>query len=293
MSQMKPAKIAFAGPTGTLLNYCSDIRNIQITHTSAGHYTVQFLTSCSLDESKVIYPFINVTCQSPTGSATLVNVLNPTATYQSQNSDGYLYQISFQIETQNVVIQLPSLLTPLSGSTLVSFVDAPVVMIDCEMTEVRSGLGDEDALASARKVERAGDQLLEFVEQIYHEFAEYERKRSLAQTASAKRSSDTLNRGKEVADKLAGGKVIKRSKGKEGADKLAGGKVKRSKGKEGADKLVKGKGGADELAGGKVIKHSKGKEGADKLVKGKGGADKLAGGKEKGPWKYDYDDKGF
>lgn len=135
---MRPAKIAFAGSTATLLSYCSDIRNIQITRQSTGKYTVKFLTPCSLDESKVVYPIINVTCQSPTGTGTVVNVLNPTATYQPKNEDGYNYLVSFQIETINLLQALPvltivNILALLSGLFLIAFVDRPVVMVSCEL----------------------------------------------------------------------------------------------------------------------------------------------------------------
>ncbi|WP_342227074.1 hypothetical protein [Rickettsiella endosymbiont of Rhagonycha lignosa] len=140
---MRPAKIAFAGPTGTLLNYCSDIRNLLITRTSTGKYTVKFLTPCSIDESKVAYPIINVTCQSPTGTATVVNVLNPTATYRRQSHDGYLYQVSFQIEVQNIITSqtLPNVLLTLLGFffNVATFVDRSVIMVDCQLTEHYAG----------------------------------------------------------------------------------------------------------------------------------------------------------
>ncbi len=140
---MRPAKIAFAGPTGTLLNYCSDIRNLLITRTGTGRYTVKFLTPCSLDESKVVYPIINVTCQSPTGTATVVNVLNSTAVYQRQNQDGYLYQVSFQIEVQNIILSqtLPNVLLILLGFffNVATFVDRTVVMVNCELSECCTG----------------------------------------------------------------------------------------------------------------------------------------------------------
>lgn len=136
---MKPAKIAFAGPTASLLNYCSDIRNLQITRTNIGRYTVNFLTPCSIDESKALYPIINVTCQSPTNTATVVNVLNPTVTFQRLSHDGYFYQVSFQIEVRNVVnsVTLPTVLLTLLGYTfnVTTFVDRPVVMIDYELSE--------------------------------------------------------------------------------------------------------------------------------------------------------------
>lgn len=133
---MKAAKIAFSGTTGALLSYCSNIRSITTTRTAVGRYTVSFLTHCILDEAKVIYPIINVTCQSATGAATVVNVLNPTATYQRQNEKGFVYLINFQIEVKNVVnsVTLPSVLLTLLGFTfnVATFVDRPVVMLDCE-----------------------------------------------------------------------------------------------------------------------------------------------------------------
>ncbi len=131
---MRAAKIAFAGATGRVLNYYSNIRNINITRTAAGRYTVSFLTDCNLDESKDIYPIINVTCQSTSGTATVVNVLNPTAIYQSRNERGFKYQISFQIETINIAVTLPSVLLTLLGFQLGTFVDRPVVMVDCQYT---------------------------------------------------------------------------------------------------------------------------------------------------------------
>lgn len=136
----KNVKLAFAGTQVngrcSLLNYdCAEIRNTQITRTSAGKYTINFLTSCNIDETKKTYPIINVTCQSSSGTATVVNVLNPTATYQSQNTESYLYLISFQIETQNVLLALP-LVGILLGCPLVTFVDRPIVTVDCEMSSL-------------------------------------------------------------------------------------------------------------------------------------------------------------
>lgn len=133
---MRAAKIAFAGATGRVLNYYSNIRNINITRTAAGQYTVSFLTDCDLDESKVIYPIINVTCQSTSGTATVVNVLNPTATHQSKNEIGFKYLISFKIETINIAVTLPSVLLTLLGFQLGTFVDRPVVMVDCQYTSL-------------------------------------------------------------------------------------------------------------------------------------------------------------
>ena len=136
---MRPAKIAFAGPTGTLLNYCSDIRGLLITRTNVGRYTLKFSTPCHIDESKVAYPIINVTSQRPTGTATVVNVLNPTAVYQSRSADSYIYQVSFQIEVQNIITSqtLPSSLLTLLGFvfSVATFVDRSVVMVDCELSE--------------------------------------------------------------------------------------------------------------------------------------------------------------
>ena len=135
---MEAAKIVFAGATGSLLNYCSDIRNVIINRTAVGRYSVSFLTNCIVDESKDIYPIINVTCQSPSGAATVVNVLNPTSTYQRQNEHEFYYLISFQIEVQNVVnsVTLPTVLLTLLGYTfnVTTFVDRPVIMVDCEYT---------------------------------------------------------------------------------------------------------------------------------------------------------------
>lgn len=135
---MRAAKIAFAGATGKLLNYCSDIRKITITRTATGQYTVSFLTDCILDEAKDVYPIINVTCQSTSGTATVVNVLNPTSTYQSQNNLGFVYLTNFKIEVRNVVnsVTLPSVLLTLLGYTfnVTTFVDRPVVMVDCQYT---------------------------------------------------------------------------------------------------------------------------------------------------------------
>lgn len=136
---MKAAKIAFEGTTGRLLNYCSNIRQITITRSAAGRYIIAFLTPCLLDEAKDVYPIINVTCQAPTGTATVVNVLNPTSTYQSRNEEGFVYQISFQIEVQDIVLSvtLPSVLLTLLGYTfnVATFVDRPVIMVDCQYTQ--------------------------------------------------------------------------------------------------------------------------------------------------------------
>ncbi len=133
---MRPAKIVFSGTTGQLLNYCADIRGIKITRTNVGRYTVQFFTPCHLDESKVVFPIIHVTCQSPSGTATVTNVLNPAALYINQSQDGYIYQISFNIEVQNTTITLPNVLLTLLGFSIVQFVDRPQVMVTVEMSEL-------------------------------------------------------------------------------------------------------------------------------------------------------------
>lgn len=138
---MKTVKLAFSGFTGQLLNYAnSDTRNTKITRTSAGKYTITFLTACDINETEVAYPIINVNCQSPIGTGTVINVLNPTATYQSANKDGYVYNVSFQIETQNVInpLILPSSLLTLLGAILplLTFVDRSVVMVSCQLSEL-------------------------------------------------------------------------------------------------------------------------------------------------------------
>lgn len=136
---MKPAKITFAGVNGSLLNYCSDIRSIQILRTNVGRYTLSFLTNCPLDESKQIYPIVTVNCQSPPGTATVVNVLSPTAVYQSKNHEEFVYKVNFQIEVQNIAVTLPSILLTLLGFNLITFVDRPVVMVDYELTHLEKG----------------------------------------------------------------------------------------------------------------------------------------------------------
>ena len=140
---MEMVKIAFIPPTtGTnvsckLVNYNAETRNTRVTRTNTGRYTVTFLTKTDIDETKKMYPVIHVTCQNPTGTGTVVNVLNPTATYQPKNQDGYNYLVSFQIETINLLQALPvftllNILALLSGLFLVAFVDRPLVMISCE-----------------------------------------------------------------------------------------------------------------------------------------------------------------
>jgi hypothetical protein len=133
---MEIVKLVFKPPTSTaagtrcaLSNYSDNTCNTQITRTvtGPGQYTVSFLTKADIDETEVAYPIINVTCQSPTGTATVVNVLNPTTTYQPRNTEGYNYLVSFQIETMNIV---PILLIL---GTLVTFVDRSVVMVSCEL----------------------------------------------------------------------------------------------------------------------------------------------------------------
>lgn len=140
---MEVVKIAFIpATTGTnvpcqLVNYNDITRNTQITRTSLGHYTVQFLSKADIDETEVAHPIINVTCISPSGTGTLVNVLNPTANYQPTNKDGYNYLVHFQLETQNVVntVTLPSTLLALLGFmfNVTQFVDRSVVMVSCEL----------------------------------------------------------------------------------------------------------------------------------------------------------------
>jgi hypothetical protein len=140
---MEVIKIAFIPPkTGInvpcqLVNYNDKSRNTQITRNNTGQYTTRFLTKADIDETEVAYPVINVTCQSPANSGTVVNVLNPTATYQPKNKEGYNYLVSFQIETKNVVnsVTLPSVLLTLLGFTfnVTQFVDRPVVMLSCEL----------------------------------------------------------------------------------------------------------------------------------------------------------------
>ncbi len=135
-------KISFSGTTGQLFSTVNtDIRNTQITHPSTGKYTVNFLTACAIDETETAYPIINVTCQSPTGTTTAINVLNPTVVYQAKNDYGYLYAVSFQIEIRNIVntVTLPSSLLTLLGFTfnVATFVNRSIVMVDCEMSQRR------------------------------------------------------------------------------------------------------------------------------------------------------------
>lgn len=123
---MLKAYLSFAGPTGQVLNYLGNEKAIEaptIVRTGAGRYTITFITARQIDAAKIGSSIVEVQCQSPAGSGTVTNVIpSPTAEF-NPNASQFPWNISFQVETQNVV---PSLL--ILGPVL-SYADRQIVTV--------------------------------------------------------------------------------------------------------------------------------------------------------------------
>jgi len=134
---MLEAYLSFAGPTGQLLNYLGNCDAIQapiITRTGVGQYRVTFLTARKIDATKIASSIISVECQSPSGTLTFTNVIpSPVSVFNANASSGFTYQVSFQIEVQQLVIVL--LLITATG-----FVDRPEVMVSIVAKNQEPGL---------------------------------------------------------------------------------------------------------------------------------------------------------
>lgn len=137
---MLEAYVSFAGPTGQLLNYMGNSKAIEaptITRTGVGRYTVIFLTGRLIDASKIASSNVTVQCQSPSGTGTVTNVIPSPVAVFNPNAKEWFWQVTIQIETQNVV---PGLLVL---GPILSFMDRSVVMVCIQAKNDFQGDDDE------------------------------------------------------------------------------------------------------------------------------------------------------